>query len=165
MGALDSEWNPSDPHKDKQLKEALAHCTAIFKVRAGWCDTCCCKKGLVDYSIHSEVVSHDDSHGHHAWIFDNYCENDKIIPNVPGSGDCRDNLGRKTSKCVDLSRPFTVFQNFRQTWGGCGGWFQVVDQMVRAIAALTRTGIYNLRYGNGARGLRCVDPKCIQCTA
>jgi hypothetical protein len=156
---LSGQWNPSDPYKDKQLKEALAHCTAIFKVRAGWCDTCCCKKGLVDWSIHSEVIAHDDSHGHHAWKFTHYCHADRKDTRGNFKGDTR-----WAKKPVNLSRDFTVFQNYRQTWGGCGAWFNIVDMLVRAVSASVRTTIYNIRYANGASGLRCVDPKCLECT-
>merc|ERR1711924_238072 len=130
--------------------------------------------GLVDWSIHSEVIAHDDSHNSHAWKFTHYCHADrkdkrgnfgKVVKD-PKTGVVETPQGdtRFASKPVNLSRDFTVFQNYRQTWGGCGAWFNIVDMLVRAISASVRTTIYNIRYANGASGLRCVDPKCLECT-
>merc|ERR1719316_2445778 len=120
----------------------MAHCTAVFKIRAGWCNTCCCKNGLVDFSVHSNVVAHDDSHGHRAFEYTAYCHHD--------TNDKRSNIpGIQMKKGVSLKRDFTVFQNFKASWGGCTAWFNVADMLVRAVASMVRTGILAIRYGNG----------------
>merc|ERR1712216_658261 len=132
--------------KDKPFTHNI-ECTAVVKYSLRLCNTCCCRRGLVDGGVASFVINHqkDSVPGGYA-----ICPAAKS-PEAKTVTGIKDPAGNGYFKLI-------VQPPKRKRQHTCQQWFNIVDTLGRSMISIQRSITVSIRYGHFVHaGIRCLD--------